>query len=108
MEIIATSIFLHNAKKIAKRYKSFNDDYHRLLEELEKSPNMGIDLGSGLRKVRLAISSKGKGKSGGCRFITFNAIERNGVLYLLYAYDKSEISAVSIKVMKEYIKLLGI
>lgn len=87
MEIKATSIFLRCVKPLAKRYRSFQDDYRALLDELEKSPNAGVDLGDGFRKVRMAIKSKGKGKSGGARVITFDMVERNGCLYLIYAYD---------------------
>lgn len=108
MEVIATSFFLHSAKKLAKKYKSFNEDYQNFLRDLEKQPDMGVDLGHGLRKVRLAISSKRKGKSGGCRVITFDAIQKNGVLYLLYAYDKSEASNVSVKIMCEYADKIGL
>ena len=35
---------------------------------------MGKDLGNGVRKIRMAVKSKGKGKSGGMRVITFNVI----------------------------------
>ena len=40
-----------------------------LLEMLRKNPMAGADLGDGIRKVRMAITSKGKGKSGGARVI---------------------------------------
>lgn len=45
----------------------------------------------GCRKVRMAISSKGKGKSGGARVITLTLlVASDGVLKLLTIYDKSE------------------
>lgn len=62
---------------------------------------MGVDLGGGFRKVRMAISSKGKGKSGGCRVITFELLESNGKLYLIYAYDKSEHDSVEMSVIRK-------
>lgn len=104
MEIIATSAFIKSAKRIAKKYRSFNDDYQNLVTELENDPKMGVDLGEGFRKVRMAISSKGKGKSGGCRVITFDMIEKNECLYLLYAYDKSEHDNIILSVIKEIAK----
>lgn len=81
MEIKVTEEFLRSAKPMAKRYRSFNQDYKNLLDELEKNPKIGTDLGYGFRKVRMAIRSKGKGKSGGARVITLDMLERNGVLY---------------------------
>lgn len=100
MEVIATRTFIRSAKAIAKKYRSFNDDYQTLVDELSKNPAMGVDLGGGYRKVRMAISSKGKGKSGGCRVITLDMVERNGCLYLIYAYDKSDYSNVEMAVIK--------
>lgn len=108
MEIIATKTFIRSAKSIAKKYRSFNSDYQTLLDDLSKNPNMGIDLGGGYRKVRMAISSKGKGKSGGCRVITFNMVERNGCLYLIYAYDKSDYDNVEMEVIKELVAEMGL
>lgn len=106
MEVIATHIFIRSAKAIAKKYRSFNEDYHKLIDELTKNPHLGIDLGSGYRKVRMAISSKGKGKSGGCRVITFDMLERQGKLYLIYAYDKSEYSNIDLTILKRIVSEL--
>lgn len=100
MEVIATSIFIRSAKAIAKRYRSFNSDYQKLVEQLTDNPTMGVDLGGGFRKVRMAITSKGKGKSGGCRVITLNTLKKNDRLYLIYAYDKSEHDDVEMAVIK--------
>jgi hypothetical protein len=108
MEIKVTEEFLRSAKPMAKRYRSFNQDYKDLLDELEKNPKMGIDLGDGFRKVRMAIRSKGKGKSGGARVITLDMLERNGVLYLIYAYDKSDSSNVEMSVIRELTRQMGI
>ena len=49
----------------------FVEDYNVLLQELKQNPQAGIDLGGGLRKIRMKINSKGKGKSGGARVISF-------------------------------------
>lgn len=108
MEIIATKTFIKSAKAIAKRYRSFNSDYQALLAQLTENPHMGADLGDGFRKVRMTISSKGKGKSGGCRVISFDALERNGNLYLIYAYDKSEHDNIRFAVIKEIAAELGL
>ena len=103
MEIIVTLPFLKSAKTLAKKYKSFNEDYKVLIKELTANPQMGIDLREGFRKVRMAIRSKGKGKSGGGRVITLDMVERNGNLYLLYIYDKSEADNVVMSVIKSLV-----
>ena len=103
MDIIATLPFLKAAKPLAKKYKSFNEDYKVLIKELTANPKLGIDLGEGYRKVRMAITSKGKGKSGGSRVITLDMVERNGNLYLLYIYDKSETDNVVMSVIKSLV-----
>ena len=103
MEIIATSAFIRSAKAIAKKYRSFNADYQRMMAELTENPRMGVDLGNGYRKIWMAISSKGKGKSGGCRVITLDMVERNGCLYLIYAYDKSDYDTVELSVIKSIV-----
>ena len=108
MDIEVTEEFLRSVKPIAKRYRSFNKDYQALLDELEKNPHAGIDLGGGYRKVRMAIASKGKGKSAGARVITLNYVEINGKLYLLYAYDKSEVDSIDISIIKEMVAGMGI
>ena len=103
MEIIATHSFLKSAKPLSKKYKSFNDDYKELIKELTANPRMGVDLGGGYRKVRMAIASKGKGKSGGSRVITLDMVERNGNLYLMYIYDKSEADNIVLSVIKSIV-----
>jgi hypothetical protein len=60
-------------------------------------------LGSGTSKIRLAVRSKGKGKSGGMRIITFT-IDRNKEVYLLTIYDKSEIASIDDRAIKFLIR----
>lgn len=103
MEIKATDVFQRCVKPLAKRYRSFKKDYADFLDELEKNPQMGVDLGNGYRKVRMAIASKGKGKSAGARVITLNMVERNGCLYLIYAYDKSDAESVVLDIIKQIV-----
>ena len=54
----------------------------------------------------MAIKSKGKGKSGGARVITYNFIthEMDGEIVLLLIYDKEDASTAKINVLKEIIK----
>ena len=57
--------FARRLKKLSKRYKSIKQDYENFLHSLQSNPLQGVDLGKGLRKIRMSIASKGKGKSGG-------------------------------------------
>lgn len=108
MNVVATETFIRSAKPIARKYRSFNADYQKLIAELSENPGMGVDLGGGFRKVRMAIASKGKGKSGGCRVITLDLVERNDTLYLIYAYDKSDYDNVDFAVIKAIVAELGL
>ena len=90
--------FERRAKVLSKKYKSFEKDYDKFLDELEKNPFAGESLGHHVYKHRMAIASKGKGKSGGARVITYN-IQQNDhdevIVTLMSVYDKGEISNVS-------------
>ena len=79
--------FFKSAKPLAKKYKSFNEDYKELIKEFTANPKMGIDLEEGYRKVRMAVSSKGKGKSGGSRVITLDIIERQVLIEIHSEYS---------------------
>lgn len=101
--IRTTKTFDKEIKRLRKRYASIAADYARLLDEIAQNPQLGTDLGWGLRKVRMAIASKGKGKSGGARVITFSVIVSVDAteINLLYIYDKSERSSISQKELEE-------
>ena len=68
------------------------------------------DLGGGLRKIRMAVDSKGKGKAGGARVITYTTLvdEDTGDVWLVEIYDKSEYSTVKTDVIKKMLKGLGL
>ena len=51
-------------KDLAKRYKSMKQDFGKFKDSLKEDPFQGVDLGGGLRKIRMAIDSKRKGKAG--------------------------------------------
>ncbi len=107
---ILSDEFLRQFKRLAKKYSSLVNDYDILKKELCKNPFQGDDLGNGVRKVRMSISSKGKGKSGGARVITFNVIQHEDEaieITLLTIYDKSEISNVTDKYIKWLVSLIN-
>lgn len=74
-----------------------------MFEELEQNPALGTNLGNNCYKVRLAIKSKGKGKSSGARVITHILIE-NETIYLLSIYDKSDQDSISDEEIKDLLK----
>ncbi len=74
-----------------------------LLESLEQNPSQGVSLGNNIYKIRLLISSKGTGKSGGARVITYLKIV-NRELVLVSIYDKSDKANISDKEIKGRLK----
>ncbi len=102
--------FERRAKVLAKRYKSFPSDYQLLLDELEANPFGGTPLGHGVYKVRMTIAAKGRGKSGGARVITYNAMKEGDdiAITLMTIYDKSDISNVTDAYIKSLLaELIG-
>jgi mRNA-degrading endonuclease RelE of RelBE toxin-antitoxin system len=73
-EIILTKTFKRDFKPLLKKYRSLLDDLEGFKNELLKNPEMGDDLGNNTRKIRMAVASKNKGKSGGARVITFDVV----------------------------------
>ncbi|MBQ6209075.1 MAG: addiction module toxin RelE [Prevotella sp.] len=101
--------FKRRAKVLEKKYNSFKEDYNTFLDELERNPFGGESLGHHTYKYRMTISSKGKGKSGGARVITYNVkkvTDYEVVITLMTIYDKNEISNVSDAYLRSLIHLL--
>ncbi len=106
-KLLTIPSFDKQLKRLAKKYPSLKNEIKQLGEELSINPKQGIDLGKNCYKIRLAIESKGKGKSGGGRIITHVYVEAETV-YMLSIYDKSEqldISESEILKLLERIKL---
>jgi mRNA-degrading endonuclease RelE of RelBE toxin-antitoxin system len=85
--------FEKSLKRLCKKYPSLKTDYLSFLSDLEKNPTMGDEIFPNCRKVRIAIKSKGKGKSGGGRIIFYFEIIEDKII-LLFIYDKSEMENV--------------
>jgi hypothetical protein len=103
--ITFTPEFKREYKRLAKKYVSLNTDMQELVTALQENPILGTPLGDNAYKIRLAISSKNKGKSGGARVITYFITEANE-LYLLSIFDKSEQDNISNKTLKQLIKMV--
>ena len=88
--------FKRQAKQLSKKYRSLSEDLVTFQKDLKKHPFQGDDLGGGVRKVRMALRSKGKGKRGGARVLTLTVLVSNDAdVTLLTIYDKGEIDNVS-------------
>ena len=105
--------FVKGVKALAKRYPSLKSDLMLLRQSLEKDPEQGVDLGGGLRKIRMNIKSKGRGKAGGAMgfvekhkdYITEAALyfdsKANPVFSL--AYDGKEMPFLNDKEFEDYL-----
>lgn len=97
VEILVEAEFLAQAKRLSKKYRSLKKDLIDFRKSLTEDPYQGNNLGKGVRKVRMAIASKDKGKSGGARVITYSVEQDDDmvIIDLLTIYDKGEIANVS-------------
>ncbi len=95
--------FDKNIKKLTKKYPSLKNEFISFVNSLKEDPKQGISLGFNCYKIRIAIASKGKGKSGGARIITHIIVE-DTIIYLLSIYDKSEKDTLTDKELKELLK----
>lgn len=101
-EVRFSEEFQRSFKRLKKRYRSLPDDFKALLSSLQANPFQGNELNDGMRKVRLVITSKNKGKRSGGRVIIRLTIE-NTCLSFLYIYDKSDMDSVSDEFLDEII-----
>lgn len=103
--IITTHRFEKELKRLAKKFPSVKNEFGKLISEISENPESGTFLGNNCYKIRLAIGSKGKGKSGGARVITYLYIETETV-YLLTIYDKGEKEELKPNELKDMIDSL--
>jgi len=104
-KIIPTDIFIHEAKILAKKYPNIGKDFLALAKELKHDPLSGERIGDNIYKIRMAISDKGGGKSGGARVITYVKIIDEKV-FVLSTYDKGEYDTVIKSVLQVRISKL--
>ena len=105
--IVATQRFEKELKQLAKKFPSLKNDFAELVAAISETPEMGTFLGNNCYKIRLAITSKGKGKSGGARVITHIYIGTQTV-YLLTIYNKGEKADLKPNELKEMIESLDL
>lgn len=105
--VIPSDKFKKEAKKLIRKFPSLKNELRQLSKTLSENPKTGKPLGNGIYKIRLAIRSKGKGKSGGARVITYWVTD-NEEVYLLVIYDKSDYDNVDNKILLQIIDGLDI
>jgi mRNA-degrading endonuclease RelE of RelBE toxin-antitoxin system len=93
-------------KRLAKKYPSLKVEYVDLLDRLEQDPEQGTPLGNHCFKIRIAIASKCKGKSGGARVI-IHVVVTDKVVFLLDIYDKSEQESISEKELAALLNMIS-
>ncbi len=87
--ILLTRRFEKELKRLVKKFPSLRDEYAKLIQEITEDPKTGVFVSNNCYKIRVPVQSKGRGKSGGARAITYVYVETETV-YLLTIYDKGE------------------
>lgn len=114
-EVRVTKNFRKEAKPLFKKYPSLVSDLEILEKQLLKEPTLGTPLGNNAYKIRLSVKSKGKGKSGGARVVSYleqevigyiETGEKTTIINLISIYDKSDIANITDKELKEIIRTI--
>ena len=105
--IYTTDFFDKELKKLSKKYPSVKKDYKALVDSLKEEPKQGQALGKDCYKIRMAITSKRKGKSCGSRVIFCVKIVA-GSVFLLSIFDKSDKENISDKELDNLLRLAGL
>lgn len=105
-DIIATVPFERKLKRLSKKYSSIGKDLEPVIEQLSRNPTLGTNIGQDCYKILIVITSKGRGKSGGARIITFIRVV-NHIVFLMDIYDKSEQANISKNDLKMLIDVLS-
>lgn len=105
IKLKALSHFEKRLKRLIKKHGSLIEDLTILSSTLKTNPQQGQFLGAGLYKIRLSTKSKGGGKSGGFRVITYfvDQSSEDEIVYLVTIYDKSEYANIA---KKELLKII--
>jgi len=109
IELITTLVFDRQYKRLKKKYPSLKEDLLLFEKELEVNPTLGVDLGGNVRKIRVSIKSKSKGKSAGARVITYTVLAsiQDQKILLVTIFDKSEQDSISDDEIKRILRNSG-
>ena len=103
MKIRISDEFKASYKRLKKKHKSLEADFEKLLLSLQENPYQGVEILDDIWKIRMNITSKGRGKSGGARVIVRVRIVMDE-LQLLYIYDKADFENVSDSYLRDILK----
>jgi mRNA-degrading endonuclease RelE of RelBE toxin-antitoxin system len=103
--VIPIEKFKKEAKRLVKKYPSLKKELAELNQLLISNPTVGTSLGNNAYKIRISIKSKGTGKVGGARVITY-VVTENKEIFLLTIYDKSELDTIVDSTLRRIIKSL--
>ena len=104
-KVIPVDKFKKEAKRLIKKQPSLKNELSDLAASLSIEPTQGTALGNDTYKIRVSIKSKGKGKSGGARIITY-VITPQKEIYLLTIYDKAEFDSIDDKTLRRIIAVI--
>ena len=105
-KLIFTPFFEKEVKQLAKKYPSVKKDIALLGEQLLINPDLGEPIGKKCYKIRMPVTGKKTGKSGGARIITHVVFVKE-IIYLISIFDKSEKENISEKLPEQLLKLLS-
>lgn len=103
--VVPTDNFIKEAKILSRKYSSLKSDLIDLIHELEENPIIGTALGGHVYKIRMAVTAKRKGKSGGARVIYY-VYYRHEQVFLLSIYDKSDKESITDLEIQKFLKNL--
>lgn len=106
-KVYTTSSFEKDVKILVKKHPSIKNDLAKLASRLIDNPFAGTPLGKDCYKIRMAITSKGKGKSGGARVITCVKVVQD-TIYLVKLYDKTTKSTIGEKELDLLLSTCGL
>ncbi len=112
VRVIPTNNFKKAAKKLLKKYRSLKEELSNLEKTLVTNPKTGTALGKDAYKIRIAVKSKGKGRRGGLRVITYVVLDTfidkdSNKVFLLSIYDKSDTESISKEEIHRLIDLVN-
>ncbi len=98
LTVVETPEFLRRARSVGMS----DADRAEIIDQLADDPGAGVELGGGLRKVRIA--RRGGGKSGGFRLLYFYR-EEGLPVFLLTVFAKNERANITVKEKAELVAL---
>lgn len=93
-ETIDADSFKKAIKELSKKFRRIDADVDEFLDGLKTIGDLGVSLGNGFYKARIANSDKNRGKSGGYRLIALLKVV-DAKIYLVYIYDKSDLQNIT-------------